>query len=114
MKIIKTKNFPPGTYKCINLFGVLFTKSDRLTERDINHERIHTDQMEEMLYIGFYLWYSIEFLIKLLITFNWKRACYSISFEQEAYENERNLEYLNQRKHGAWLKKVFKLVPKKK
>lgn len=60
-----------------------------------------------MLYIGFYLW-------KLLITFNWKRACYSISFEQEAYDNERNLEYLNQRKHGAWLKKVFKLVPKKK
>lgn len=34
MKIIKTKNFPPGTYKCINLFGVLFTKSDRLTERE--------------------------------------------------------------------------------
>lgn len=67
-----------------------------------------------MLYIGFYLWYSIEFLIKLLITFNWKRAYYSISFEQEAYENERNLEYLNQRKHGVWLKKVFKLVPKKK
>lgn len=114
MKIIKTKNFPPGIYKCINLFGFLFTKSDRLTERDINHEGIHTDQMEEMLYIGFYLWYSIEFLIKLLITFNWKRACYSISFEQEAYENERNLEYLNQRKYGAWLKKVFKLVPKKK
>lgn len=52
MKIIKTKNFPPGTYKCINLFGVLFTKSDRLTERGINHEGIHTDQMEKMLYIG--------------------------------------------------------------
>ena len=62
MKIVKTKWFPFGGYKAINLFGILFTKSD-LSETEINHEAIHTAQMKEMLYIFFYIWYAIEYII---------------------------------------------------
>ena len=36
MKIIKTKWFPFGRYKAINLFGILFTKGD-LSEIDIDY-----------------------------------------------------------------------------
>lgn len=41
MIIIKNKWFPFGKYKAINLFGILFTKSN-LSEVEINHEAIHT------------------------------------------------------------------------
>ena len=41
-------------------------KGVRITDRLINHESIHTAQMKEMLYLGFYLWYGIEWFVKLI------------------------------------------------
>lgn len=104
MKIIKNSWFPFGNYIAINIFGIIFTKKD-LSDRTINHENIHTAQMKEMLYIFFYLWYVIEWLIKL-IKYNGDNstAYYMISFEQEAYENESNLKYLDNRKKFTWIK----------
>lgn len=58
MIVIRTRHFPFGNYTTINLFGILFTKNKKLSKRTINHERIHTKQMKEMLFI-FYLWYGI-------------------------------------------------------
>lgn len=112
MKIIRTKNFPFGRYQTINLFGFLFTKDPHLDNKEINHEGIHTEQMQEMLYLGFYFWYLIEFIVKFLLCFNWHRAYWSLAYEQEAYYNDQNLAYLNERKHYAWFKYIFKM-PKK-
>lgn len=103
MKIIKTKHFPPGAYSTINLFGVLFTKSDHLSDTTINHEKIHTAQMKEMMYIPFYLWYGIEYLIVRLFHKKQNDAYHDISFEEEAYNNQHDMEYLNKRKKFAWL-----------
>ena len=64
MKIIINKIIPFKGFKCINLFGILFCRK-QLNKIDINHEAIHTKQMQEMLYIPFYIWYVIEYLIKL-------------------------------------------------
>ena len=103
MKIIKTKWFPFGGYKAINLFGILFTKSD-LSETEINHEAIHTAQMKEMLYVFFYLWYGIEYLI-IWVTNLFKSQhdhYHEVSFEEEAYANQKNFQYLDTRKHYAW------------
>lgn len=63
MIIIHTRHFPFRSYTTINLFGILFTKNKNLSKRTINHERIHTKQMKEMLYIFFYLWYGLEYII---------------------------------------------------
>lgn len=63
MIIIRTRHFPFGSYTTINLFGILFTKNKKLSKHTINHERIHTKQMKEMLYIFFYLWYGLEYII---------------------------------------------------
>lgn len=63
MKIIHTKHFPFGRYSTINLFGVLFTKRDNLSKTTINHESIHTEQIKEMFYIFFYIWYGLEYII---------------------------------------------------
>lgn len=36
MRVIKTKHFPFGGYKAINLFGIVFTKGE-LSNRELNH-----------------------------------------------------------------------------
>jgi hypothetical protein len=101
MKIIKNNIFPPGDFEAINLFGFVFARRE-LTPRDRNHEAIHSAQMREMGYLPFYLWYVLEWLIRL--PFAGKEAYFNISFEQEAYGNEGDLDYLKTRKHFAWLK----------
>ena len=93
---------PFKRFNAINLFGVIFTRLDtEMDEHLLNHERIHTRQMLEMLIVGFYLWYVIEWLIRLTMKGN---AYRSISLEREAYSNEGNLNYLQQRKTYSWIK----------
>lgn len=101
MFIIKNTWFPFGRYKAINLFGIIFTKSD-LDQESINHEKIHTEQMKEMLFIFFYIWYGLEFIIKWIIKKDFYSAYRDILFEQEAHNNDKNLEYLKTRKRYAW------------
>lgn len=78
--------------------------------KTINHETIHFQQQLEMLVIPFYLLYFLEYLIRFLISFDGNKAYRSISFEQEAYNNEYNLEYLKTRKRYNWLRLMFKSV----
>lgn len=96
--IVKNKIIPFNGFKAINLFGIIFVKKN-LNNIDINHERIHTAQMKEWLFIGFYLLYITEYLINLIKYKNTKIAYKNISFEKEAYTNQSNLQYLTIRKH---------------
>lgn len=102
MIIIKNKWFPFGTYNTINICGILFTKRKNISKLIINHEKIHTKQMLETFIIGFYLWYLIEYLI--IRFYHKKQSCayHDISFEEEAYINENNLDYIKNRKHYNW------------
>lgn len=59
--------------------------------------------MKEMGYIFFYIWYFIEWLIRLCIS---KNAYRSISFEREAFDNDQNLNYLDSRKSYYWIKYI--------
>ena len=67
----------------------------------INHESIHIEQQKELLVIGFYIWYVLEWFIRLFMKGD---AYKNISFEREAYENASNLEYINSRKGYSWFK----------
>ena len=116
MKKIFNYIIPFKGYGVRSLLGILFVRNEYktlLSKKVINHENIHTKQMKELLYIPFYIWYLIEYIIKLILCITKKDrfsiAYYSISFEQEAKVNEKNLEYLNSRKKYNWLKYVFKL-----
>jgi hypothetical protein len=53
-----------------------------------------------MLCIFFYLWYGIEWLIKL--PKYGRLAYYAISFEREAYRYDFDKTYLERRKLFAW------------
>jgi hypothetical protein len=75
---------------------------DALGETIIRHEKIHFKQQLEMLFVFFFIWYITEFLI-LLIKYGNKDVAYKkISFEQEAYACERELDYLKTRKNYSW------------
>lgn len=102
MKIVYNNYIPFKGFLCINLFGILFVRDrlrDKLNDVVINHEAIHTAQMKELLYIGFYVWYVIEWLFRLVQYGFSKKAYKNISFEKEAFANENNLEYLKERRH---------------
>lgn len=105
MILVKNNIIPFSGYKAINLFGIIFYKGNYPSKRVINHEAIHTAQMKELLYIFFYIWYGIEYFIRL---FQHGDEYRSISFEREAYDNDDNLEYLKTRKKYAWFKYVNK------
>lgn len=101
MKIIRNNIIPFKGFAAINLFGILFVRKEaNITEQMINHESIHTAQMKEMLYVPFYLWYIVEWIIRLFMKGN---AYRNISFEKEAYANEDNLNYLQDRECFKWI-----------
>lgn len=72
-----------------------------MSEKDYNHEAIHTAQMKEMLYVFFYIWYFVEWIIRL---FGKGNAYRSLGFEKESYSNDDNLNYLATRPKFAWWK----------
>lgn len=86
------------SFFAINLFGFIFARRE-LTPVELNHERIHTAQQRELLYVGFYLWYVIEWGILFLIYRNMLQAYHHIRFEREAYRHQADMNYLSNRRH---------------
>ena len=118
MKVIYNSIIPFSGYAYINLFGCIFTrkKTLKLSEKVINHESIHSLQGKYLLWIFFYLIYFIEWIVKIPISLFYKTkrgklnyAYRSISFEQVAYYNENNLDYLRTANPYEWIKYVFKM-----
>ena len=100
MKIVRTTILPFKGFTAINLLGVLFVHPGvYLSHEMMNHERIHSAQQREMLFVFFYLAYLMEWLVRLPMRGN---AYRNISFEREAYANQRNLHYLEERRYYAW------------
>lgn len=109
MIIIRNNLIPFPGYKAMAIWPFIFVrKSAWYSTTTDRHERIHGRQQLEMLLLPFYLWYGVEYIIRLCITRDAKRAYRSVSFEQEACDNERNQDYLQHRRWYAWLRYVFK------
>jgi len=89
-------------------FPFILIKDKKLVHNTtlLNHERIHLCQQAELLILPFYIWYIIEYLIRLIIYKNKQQAYRNISFEREAYANENSMEYLNKRKLWTFLKYI--------
>lgn len=98
--IVIAKHIVPNGYLGITLYPFVVLKDRTLSQNTVlvNHERIHLRQQLELLVIPFYLIYIFEFLIRYYRTKNWYKAYRSISFEKEAFQNERNLDYLKKRR----------------
>lgn len=101
--IVRSKLIPDGI--CLNLFGTFWTRNPEWIDRYvINHEKIHTAQQRELLFVPFYILYLIEWCIRLMQFGSWKQAYYNISFEREAYRHGKDLTYLAKRPFYSWVK----------
>ncbi len=118
-------------------FGIYIKEKYLTWTKIINHEKIHWQQQMEMIVAGaiiaaitvgillllgisswwlltslafpflfFYLWYLIEWLFKFILP-PYDSAYSALSHEREANAFENDYEYLNNRKHFAWLKYLF-------
>jgi hypothetical protein len=87
-------------------FPFILSKKKAPGKTLLNHERIHLMQQLEMGVMLFYIWYFIEYTIRLVQFRDRAAAYFNISFEREAYRNEKNLKYLIDRKFWAFLKYI--------
>ena len=108
MILIVFKYLTPRGFRGLTFFPfvILTNKEDALDKVCINHERIHLRQQLELLVLPFYVWYGIEFVFRLLILKDKNKAYRTISFEREAYQNEKDLNYLKSRSFWNFLKYI--------
>lgn len=111
MKVIENNIILFPGFLAINLFGVVFVREEEWERWNdvgrkvtLNHEAIHTEQMKELGYIGFYIAYFFEWLYRLV--FHTSTAYYGISFEEEAYRKQLDFEYIKTRKPFAMWRKT--------
>lgn len=106
MILIVFKYLTPKGFRGLTFFPFVFLtdKDDKLNSVFINHEKIHIRQQLELLILPFYIWYLTEYLFRLIQYKDRKKAYFNISFEREAYANEKDLNYLKKRPFWNFLK----------
>ena len=131
MKVIYNRFIPfKGSY-AITIIKWIFVRDEykrldgsRIYNKMINHESIHEQQILDFTpetfpswlrytigSICFYLLYGLEWLFKLIPCLIKKKNAYrSLCAEQEAYNNEMDFKYIENRSKLFWLKKIFILV----
>ena len=139
-KVIFNDIIPFSGFKACAIYPWVFVRNEfkeRFTIIDSNHETIHSRQQLEMYIVGviltfilfvcglswwslfalpiFFVWYGMEWFLRWCVYgFDKSDAFHNVSFEQEAYGNESNLDYLRTRKRFSWCKYLFKKSYKSK
>ena len=106
MFLIVTKYLIPKGFRGLAFFPFVFLKYrlDKQNPFFLNHERIHLRQQLELLILPFYIWYFLEFFLRWIQYKNFDLGYRNISFEREAYKNEKDLNYLKNRSFWNFLK----------
>ncbi len=106
LKVIRSTFLPFKGFTAINLFGIIVVRKEclPLSRRTINHETIHSHQIKELFFVGFYVWYLTEWFLRLIYCRSFKKAYKTICFEKEAFSNDTDLKYLDSRKSFAFLR----------
>lgn len=99
MFLIVSKYLIPKGYRGMTVFPFVFlrNRNDKKHLVLMNHERIHLRQQAELLVLPFFVWYGLDFLVKLIRFRDKNKAYRSVVFEREAYANENDLDYLKSR-----------------
>ncbi|ADV48130.1 hypothetical protein Celal_0796 [Cellulophaga algicola DSM 14237] len=104
--ILVSKLFFVKNYVGLTLWPFIIVKDDALKDDIvlINHEKIHLKQQIELLVVFFYIFYLLEWAIRCICYLNSYKAYKNISFEREAYANEKNLNYPKARSAFSFIK----------
>jgi len=99
MFLIVSKYLIPKGYRGMTLYPFVIIRNflDKENKVLLNHEKIHIRQQLELLILPFFILYILEYLVRLIQFQDRNKAYRNISFEREAYDNERNLDYLKTR-----------------
>jgi len=84
--------------------GPLVFSRGEMSDTTKNHEAIHWQQYIETGIFGFIILYYSFYLWNFLRYRDGQIAYYEIPFEKEAYDNDDNMNYLNERKRWSWIK----------
>ena len=93
---------------CIWPFIILKNSALRNDAVLMNHERIHLRQQQELLVVPFYVLYALEWGVRSVLYLNTYKGYKNISFEREAYENEKNLDYYKNRRPFSFIKYLWR------
>lgn len=85
-------------------FGFLIICRSKIPPITLNHETIHYHQQKELMFIGQWFLYAVFMLYGFIKFKDGKKAYYKNPFEQEAYANQNNPDYLQKRAKFAWTK----------
>ena len=132
-KVIYNNIIPSSGYQAMTILPFIFARKrfDPLADHTLYHERIHLRQQLEVLVtlfgvmsglcltliswwwmilvpFGYYILYITEYLVRGIMYNDNKEGYRNISFEQEAFMNERDFEYLKRRRPFAWIKYLTK------
>lgn len=133
MIVYRNKYIPVQGFKAFFFCGILFVRGNaKIDDVTMNHESVHSRQYVEvgilslilllplvfnglwwlwliLSVFAFYILYVIEWFVKFIIyKLNTHKAYKNTSFEREAYSNEKDLSYLDNRKRFAWIKYITK------
>lgn len=132
-KTVVNKFLPFKGFVAMTVWPFIFIRKDKelkFIDKVKRHEYIHVYQQIECLLVGavlaflmliigcgwwslislglFFELYAVEWIIKGLINFGNSRKAYrSISFEREAFENQENPDWLDDRPKFYWIKYVL-------
>ena len=84
-------------------FGFWVWSRGEMDDRLRRHETIHYQQQLELLFIGQWILYGLYYLKGLVVHRNGDTAYRQSPFEREAYENEYDENYLENRKRYNWI-----------
>ena len=85
-------------------FGIWVWCRGEISETTKRHETIHFQQQLELLFVGQWILYGIMWLVGLVKYRDGAMAYYHNIFEQEAYANESDPNYLKNRKRFSWMR----------
>ena len=140
-RIIYNNVIPFSGNKSVAIWPFIFARKSAypLDDETRNHERIHLMQQLEVTVCSllamaaavlvlhlplwwlllslctFYVWYAVEFLVRLAACRDGHEAYRNVAFEQEAYLNEGDLAYLRSgRRAFAWTKYLTRKTYRRK
>lgn len=107
--IVVFKHFFYRNYVGLSLWPFIFLKNTDLKHDHvlINHERIHLQQQKELLILPFYIFYLVEWILKSIHYLDFYEGYQNISFEREAYANEKDLSYPKSRPAFGFIKHII-------
>jgi hypothetical protein len=88
---MKTKISKWWKFRTINLFGLVLAGKE-LTDKEERRFALQTCQMKDLNYIGYIIWFNLEWLVQLIA--HGYRAVDYVCFTREWEFNKYNKDYL--------------------